>query len=168
MDATAVSICIGLSGKINAKKALIAGLYFGLFQAVMPLVGFFATSLIGDRFTQHGNIIAFAILAFIGAKMMFDSYKLRKDCSVEVHDSLRWTKMLPLALATSIDALAVGASMALLEINIVLAVAIIGIVTFVLAIIGAMLGSHLGTKYRTRAVFVGGVVLILMGVLLLL
>ena len=169
MDATAAGICIGLSdSKINAKKALIVGLYFGSFQAIMPLMGFVAAGFVGDRFMSHGNIIAFAILSFIGGKMLFDSYKLRNGDSAEVHPSLRWTKMIPLALATSIDALAVGASMALLEINITLAVMIIGAVTFTLAALGAKLGSRLGNKYRTLAVFVGGVVLIFMGILLLL
>ena len=160
MDATAVSICKGLAlPKMSWKKALIAGLYFGGFQAGMPLIGY----LLGVRFqnliVSVDHWIAFVLLCLIGANMVKESREEAEclDCSFKVKD------MVVLAVATSIDALAVGVTFAFLQVDIVPAVAFIGIVTFALSMVGIKVGNVFGTKFKSKAELAGGLILIAMG-----
>lgn len=167
MDAFAVSICKGLSvKKCGLRHMLICGLYFGAFQGLMPLIGY----LLGSRFehlvTAVAPYIAFVLLAFIGANMIKESRETCADC--EANDDFSVRAMIPLAIATSIDALAVGISFAFLRVQIVPAVSFIGIVTFACCVIGVKIGSIFGSKYQARAQFFGGVVLIVMGAKILL
>ena len=166
MDAFAVSICKGLSmQKIDKKYTLCIGLFFGGFQALMPLAGY----LLGSRFSGYierfDHWIAFVLLAFIGFNMIREA---RSDEENESNDRFDFKTMLPLAVATSIDALAVGVTFAFLRVNIVPAVSFIGCITFLLSAIGLKAGNIIGAKNRSRAEFAGGLVLILMGIKILL
>ncbi|MCL2226493.1 MAG: manganese efflux pump MntP family protein [Oscillospiraceae bacterium] len=162
MDAFAVAICAGLSmAKTSLKKALIVGLYFGLFQAGMPLIGYFAAQLLANAVSTYSHWIAFGLLCFLGGKMILDSFK-NGDCP-ESEQSLKPSKMLPLAIATSIDALAVGVSFAMLYVNIVPAVSLIGVITLVVSMLGLKIGGAFGAKFKSKAQFAGGVILALMG-----
>lgn len=166
MDAFAVSICKGLSVRIlRPRHALITGVYFGGFQMLMPLIGY----LLGVRFqtliTSVDHWIAFVLLALIGGNM------IRESCDTDeenLSDSFSFGTMLPLAVATSIDALAVGVTFAFLQVSIVPAVSFIGATTFILSCIGVKVGNVFGAKYKARAELFGGVVLILMGLKILL
>jgi putative Mn2+ efflux pump MntP len=165
MDAFAVSICKGLAiKKINLKKAGIVGLYFGLFQAGMPLIGYTLGVKFQSNITVIDHWIAFVLLVIIGANMIKES--LNKECEV-ADDSLNLKNMLVLAIATSIDALAVGVTFAFLKVDILPAVSFIGIVTFILAMVGVKIGNVFGTKYKSKAEFAGGIILILMGIKIL-
>ena len=166
MDAFAVSICKGLSvKKLRAKHALTAGIYFGGFQALMPVIGF----LLGFKFEKFivsvDHWIAFVLLAVIGANMIKEALGGEED---ELDDSFGFRAMLPLAVATSIDALAVGITFAFLSVDIISAAALIGVTTFVLSAIGVVVGNFFGAKYKAKAEFLGGVVLILIGLKILL
>ena len=166
MDAFAVSICKGLSMKeMKWKNALIAGLYFGGFQAMMPLIGYFLGSQFISLIKQVDHWIAFVLLAFIGVNMVKES---REDVE-NLNDSFDVKTMLLLAVATSIDALAVGVTFACVEINsIAVAVGLIGVVTFLFSFFGIKIGNVFGAKYKSKAELFGGVVLILMGLKILL
>lgn len=160
MDAFAVSICKGLSvRKVSFRHALICGVWFGGFQALMPALGYF----LGDRFasllTRFGPWVAFFLLVFIGANMVKESFG--EDESLD--DDYSPKAMLPLAVATSIDAFAVGVSFAAMQVQILPAVALIGCVTCVLSGAGVKVGAMFGDKYRAPAERVGGIVLILIG-----
>jgi putative Mn2+ efflux pump MntP len=171
MDAFAVSICIGLTlPKITLRKALTVGLYFGVFQAGMPLIGYMTATLFADRVTDYAPWIAFGLLGFLGSKMIIGGFQKEDDENSEeaVPSSLSAKKMLPLAVATSIDALAVGVSLAFLEVNIVTAVLLIGIITLLLSMVGVKIGNIFGLKFKSRAEIVGGAILILIGVKILL
>ena len=169
MDAFAVSVCKGLSMQsINIKKALIVGLYFGIFQAGMPLIGYFLGTSFADKIVEYDHWLAFALLAVIGGKMVMESFEKNVCDYEEGYTSLTVKKMLPLALATSIDAVAVGISFAFLKVTIAPAVALIGIITLIISMIGTRLGSVFGMKYKSKAELVGGIVLILMGLKILL
>ena len=164
MDALAVSICKGLSlGKIKVKHMCIAGICFGGFQALMPLIGYFLGSLFADMITKYDHWIAFILLLFIGGNMIKEAVgdEEHVDASMDVKS------MFILAVATSIDALAVGVTFAFLKVAIVPAVSFIGIVTFVCSAAGVKIGSIFGTKYSKKAEFFGGVVLILIGIKIL-
>lgn len=164
MDAAAVAIGLGLSlSRTNFKNAVAVGLYFGGFQGLMPLAGYFAATFFSEYFMEYANWIAFALLAFLGGKMILGSFR-RENFSAA---SLSPRKMLPLALATSIDALAVGVSFAFLEVRIVPAVSIIAAVTFGFSAIGVRAGGFLGGKFKNKAAFAGGVILILIGLRIL-
>ena len=165
MDAFAVSICKGLSlGKIKLKHMVIAGLWFGGFQALMPAIGYLVGSLFADKITAIDHWIAFVLLAIIGGSMIKESFE--KD---EEMDSCMDPKcMFILAVAASIDALAVGVSFAFLKVSIIWSVLFIGIITFVLSGIGIKIGSIFGAKYKSKAELAGGIVLILMGTKILL
>lgn len=168
MDAFAVSICKGLSmKKMDWKKAIIIGLYFGLFQGGMPLIGY----LLGVGFEESikfiDHWIAFGLLAFIGGNMIKEALS-KKEEDDEVDDKVDFKTMVVLAVATSIDALAVGVTFAFLEVNIILAVSLIAIITFVLSCIGVKLGNVFGDKYEKKAELAGGIVLILIGLKILL
>ena len=167
MDAFAVSICKGLAmKKLSMKKALVIGLWFGGFQALMPAVGY----LLGSRFEQYvtaiDHWIAFVLLALIGANMIKEA--LSKDESCEANDSVDIKTMFLLAVATSIDALAVGVTYAFLQVAIVPAVSFIGVTTLLLSVIGVKIGNVFGMKYKSRAELTGGIILIVMGLKILL
>lgn len=177
MDAFAVAICKGLSVKsVKLKNAGIVGLYFGIFQAGMPLIGYFLGAQFQDKITAYDHWIAFALLAIIGINMIKESFEKKcEECNKraageEEYDSkaLGFKSMIVLAVATSIDALAVGVTFAFLQIDIVPAVSLIGIVTLILSMIGVWIGNVFGAKYKTKAVLAGGIILVLMGLKILL
>lgn len=188
MDAFAVAICFGLTmRKVTVKKSLIVGLYFGFFQAVMPLIGYLLATQFADKITAFDHWIAFALLSFIGGKMLVDSFKKEgcpdRECPVETckdrecpggerpnnkEASLKPAEMLPYALATSIDALAVGVSFAFLRVNITPAVLSIGITTLILSMLGVKIGNIFGVRFKSKAELVGGIILVLMGIKILL
>lgn len=161
MDAFAVSVCKGLSaGRVRVSHALTAGIWFGGFQALMPFLGW----LLGSRFqsfiTSVDHWIAFLLLGLIGANMVRESRSQEEE---EVGASFAPKAMLPLAVATSIDALTVGITFAFLRVNIYWAIALIGVTTFVLSAIGVKAGGVVGERGKSRAELAGGIVLILMG-----
>ena len=166
MDAFAVSICKGLSTpRLRLRHSLICGGYFGLFQALMPLLGW----LLGVRFqamiASLDHWIAFILLGIIGVNMIRES----RECGEEsLNSSFSFRTMLPLAVATSIDALAVGVTFAFLTVPILPAVSFIGVVTFTLSIVGVKVGNVFGCRYKSRAELAGGLVLVLMGCKILL
>lgn len=160
MDALAVAICKGLSvQKLSIKHSIITGLYFGGFQAGMPLIGYLLGKQFESYITNIDHWIAFILLVIIGINMIRES----RSCTEELNDSFSPRTMLPLAVATSIDALAIGVTFAFLRVNIVSAVSLIGCITFLLSAFGVWLGHIFGAKYRSRAEIVGGIVLIIMG-----
>lgn len=162
MDAFAVSVTIGLPMRtFNVRKSLTVGLYFGIFQAVMPLIGYFAGIQFADKIVAYDHWIAFILLAFIGGKMIEGCFK--KDSADIEEASLSPGKMLPLALATSIDALAMGVSFAFLKVQILPAVTFIGITTLIVSMTGVKIGDVFGTKYKSKAEFAGGIILVFMG-----
>ena len=167
MDAFAVSICKGLSmKKMDWKKAIIIGLYFGLFQGGMPLIGYILGVGFEESIKFIDHWIAFVLLAFIGGNMIKEA--LSKNDEDEVDDKVDFKTMVVLAIATSIDALAVGVTFAFLNVNIILAVSLIAIITFIISCIGVKLGNVFGDKYEKKAELAGGVVLILIGLKILL
>ena len=166
MDAFAVAICKGLAmKKLSWKKALIIGLWFGGFQALMPTVGY----LLGTRFESYvtaiDHWIAFVLLVLIGANMVKESFSKEEDSA---NDSVDVRTMFLLAIATSIDALAVGVTYAFLQVRIIPAVSFIGIITFTLSIVGVKIGNVFGLKYKSKAELTGGIILIVMGIKILL
>lgn len=164
MDAFAVSICKGLSiGKIGKKHMCIAGLWFGGFQGLMPLIGYFAGYFFADKITKFDHWIAFVLLVFIGSSMIKESFS-----EEEVDGAMDVKSMFILAVATSIDALAVGVTFAFLKVNIAVAVCFIGVVTFCFSAVGVKIGSVFGIRYKSKAEFVGGIILILIGLKILL
>ena len=167
MDAFAVSICKGLSTKrLQTRHYLIIGAWFGGFQALMPTIGFFLGSTFEQYITAFDHWVAFVLLAAIGAGMIKES--LSKEES-NGNDSFSFKTMLLLALATSIDALAVGITFALLpDVNVPLAVCLIGITTFVCSAAGLKVGNLFGLKYKAKAELAGGIILILIGLKILL
>ncbi len=164
MDAFAVSICKGLSlGKTNVKHMCIAGAWFGGFQALMPLMGYYLASFFAKKIETYDHWIAFILLAFIGGNMIKES--MGEEESVDA--SMSYKTMLPLAVATSIDALAVGVSYAFLDVSIIPVASFIGLVTFVFAAVGIKIGSLFGTRYKSKAELCGGVVLVILGLKIL-
>lgn len=170
MDAFAVSICKGLAmEKVNKKQAVVIGLYFGGFQGLMPLLGWALGISFQQYITSIDHWVAFVLLAFIGGKMIVEA--VRDEDVEEIGEKdlpLNHKELLLLAIATSIDALAVGISFAFLDIPILEAVIIIGCTTFVLSIIGVVVGNFFGTKYKKKAEIAGGIILLLIGLKILL
>jgi len=168
MDAFAVSVCKGLAmKKAPAKAMVLCGAWFGGFQALMPLIGFFLGTLFIDAISAIDHWIAFALLALIGINMLREA--LGKDEGEQTDADLSVRTMFVMAVATSIDALAVGISLAMAGVgNIYLAVLLIGATTFALSAVGVKVGSVFGSKYEKKAEIVGGVILILLGVKILL
>ncbi len=165
MDAFAVSICKGLSlGKIKAKHMCIAGAWFGGFQALMPLIGYFLGSFFAEAITKYDHWIAFVLLVLIGGNMIKEAFGKEE----ELNNAMDIKTMFLLAVATSIDALAVGVTFAFLQVQIVPAIIFIGAVTFAFSAVGIKIGSIFGTKYKSKAEFIGGVILILIGLKILL
>lgn len=166
MDAFAIAVCKGLSmKKMDWKKAIIIGLWFGFFQALMPVIGYILGSSFQHLIESVDHWLIFALLSFIGVKMIKES--LSKDCE-SLNDSIDFKTMLILALATSIDALAVGITFAFLNTNIVIAALMIGIITWILSIAGVKIGNRFGDKYEKKAEFAGGAILVLLGIKILL
>ena len=171
MDAFAVSVCKGLGmRKLDKKQALIIGLYFGGFQALMPLIGWLLGSQFQQYITSIDHWIAFILLGFIGGKMMVEAVReWNEEETVEVMDApIDHKNMFVLAVATSIDALAVGITFAFLNTPIIEAITIIGITTRVLSIIGVIVGKFFGIRYKSKAEFIGGLILVLLGLKILL
>ena len=161
MDAFAVSICNGLAmQKVSFKKAGIVGLWFGGFQALMPFVGYLLGSQFEQYITAFDHWIAFALLLLIGGSMIREALSKQEECA---NASLDIKSMLLLAVATSIDALAVGVTFAFLQVEIIPAIAFIGVITFVLSTLGVKVGNVFGVKYKSKAELAGGVILIFMG-----
>lgn len=164
MDAFAVSVCKGLSvKKYLLRYSLAAGAYFGGFQALMPLIGW----LLGIRFESIiksvDHWIAFGLLVLIGANMIREAFGKEET----VNASFSPAAMLPLAVATSIDALAVGVTFAFLDVNIWIAISMIGVITFAISAAGVKIGNVFGTRFQSKAEFAGGVILILLGIKIL-
>lgn len=165
MDSFAVSICKGLAmKKMDLKKAIIIGIYFGVFQAIMPIIGYLLGINFQSIITSIDHWIAFILLGCIGFNMLKEAFSKDED---NFDDNVDFKTMIVLAIATSIDALAVGITFAFLQVNIILAVSIIGGVALTLSIIGVKLGSVFGNKYEKKAEILGGIILILMGVKIL-
>ena len=166
MDAFAVSVCKGLAmEKAPLKKAAVAGAWFGSFQALMPLIGY----LLGSRFekyiTRIDHWIAFILLALIGINMIKEAFSKEQE---KASSTMYFKEMFLLAVATSIDALAVGITFAFLRVDILPAVSLIGITTFLLSIAGVKAGNLFGSRYKSKAELAGGILLILMGTKILL
>lgn len=165
MDAFAVAICKGLSvKKAEGKHFIITGLYFGGFQGLMPLIGYLLGSSFQAVVSNVDHWIAFVLLGLIGANMVRESRGEAEDMDA----SFGFKSMLPLAVATSIDALAVGVTFAFLEVDILPAVSLIAVITFVFSAVGIKIGNVFGTKFKSKAELAGGIVLILMGIKILL
>ena len=167
-DAFAVAICKGLNmRKINYNHAFIIALFFGGFQALMPLVGWFLGSSFRVYIENFDHWIAFLLLGFIGGKMIFEALKGEDEecCSC---DKLDIKELFVMAVATSIDALAVGITFALVNVNIWGSITVIGLTTFVLSSIGVIVGNKFGAKYKSKAELAGGVILVLIGLKILL
>lgn len=162
MDAFAVAVCKGLATpKITLKKACVVGLWFGAFQALMPTLGYLVGYRFQEKITAIDHWIAFVLLVFIGANMIRESFSKEEEGA---NASLAFKEMLLLAIATSIDALAVGVTFAFLpDIPILPAVSFIGVITFLLSALGMKVGNVFGMKYKARAELVGGIILILIG-----
>lgn len=166
MDAFAVSICKGLSmKKMNWKNAVIIALYFGVFQALMPLIGYFLGMTFESIVTTFDHWVAFALLTLIGGGMIKESFDDEDD---KKNDRVDFNTMVVLAIATSIDALAIGITFAFFDVNIVIAVSIIGIITFIISVLGVKIGNRFGDKYQNKAQLMGGIILVLLGFKILL
>lgn len=167
MDAFAVSICKGLSmPKLNKKHAVIVGLYFGFFQGLMPVAGYFLGFYFIGAIASIDHWIAFILLSVIGINMIKEAMTTC-PCDDELNACVDVKTMLVLAIATSIDALAVGITFAFLQVHLLTAVSLIGITTFILSIIGVKVGNVFGTRYKNKAEIMGGIVLILIGLKIL-
>lgn len=166
MDAFAVSICKGISmKKMEWKKSCIIGLWFGGFQALMPVIGYFLGTTFESFVTNIDHWIAFILLSFIGINMLKESFCKENE---ESESDMSFKTMLILAIATSIDALAVGITFAFLKVDLILAIFLIGITSFVLSIFGTKVGNKFGNKYEHKAEMIGGIILILLGLKILL
>lgn len=170
MDAFAAAICKGLSmRRATLKNVLTIGLFFGGFQALMPAIGYFLGKQFEEYIVSVDHWIAFVLLLFIGGKMIVDVFKEDDPESCDVYENkLNLKEILLLAVATSIDALAVGISMAFLGVDIGPAALLIGVTTFVLASVGVIIGKKFGSKYKNKASVAGGLILIIIGTKILL
>ncbi len=166
MDAFAVAVCKGLSMKsMDKKRALVIALYFGSFQALMPLIGYFLGVRFQGKINSIDHWIAFFLLCIIGINMLKEAFGGEEE---ECDDAVDVKSMVLLALATSIDALAVGITFAFLNVDIVPAVSFIGVITFILSFVGVKIGNVFGRKYKKKAEFTGGIILIIIGTKILL
>ena len=165
MDAFAVAVCKGLSlKKTNLKNCAWVGLWFGTFQAIMPLIGYLLGARFSDRIAAVDHWIAFILLGLIGANMLKEAFSKEEEGA---DASLSPKAMFPLAVATSIDALAVGVTLAFLNVNIMAAVLFIGVVTFIISSLGVKIGNVFGVRYKSKAEVTGGVILIILGLKIL-
>ena len=170
MDAFAVSICKGLAmKKVNKVQCFIIALYFGGFQALMPVLGFYLGTTFAEKLSAVDHWIAFILLAYIGGKMIADGIKEYREKTevTEMDPPLDHKELFILAIATSIDALAVGVTFSFLDVMIGLAAAIIGVVTFVISAGGVYVGNIFGEKYKTKAQLAGGAILVFLGLKIL-
>lgn len=162
MDAFAVSICKGLAmRRMNYKKAIIIAAFFGVFQALMPALGYVLGTTFANKMAAIDHWIAFILLALIGANMIKEA--LSSDDDECQDDSLRLGDLIMLSIATSIDALAVGITFAFFNVSLLLSVSMIGIITFIICVIGVKVGNVFGEKYKSKAELAGGLILIVMG-----
>ena len=167
MDAFAIAICKGLSmKKAGLKEGAICGTWFGGFQALMPLIGFFLGLLFAEAIEAFDHWVAFGLLGIIGINMLKEAFDKEEEGCCGCDLSVR--TMLVMAIATSIDALAIGVSLAFLKVNIWEAVALIGVMTFCFSAVGVVIGKQFGARYKSKAEFVGGFILVAMGVKILL
>ena len=168
MDAFAVSICKGLAlRKVSYKNALVVGLWFGGFQALMPFLGYILGRQFEEYITSIDHWIAFVLLGLIGFTMIKEALSKEEECE-DCNAALDIKTMFLLAVATSIDALATGITFAFLSVDIVPAICFIGVITFCLSALGVKMGSVFGTRYKAKAELAGGIILILMGLKILL
>lgn len=168
MDASSVAVCKGLCmKKMEWKKAFKIGMYFGVFQGLMPIIGYFLGTNFAFFVVSFDHWIAFGLLSIIGGKMLFDLIRKREDSSKH-DDNVCFKSMIGLAIATSIDALAVGITFAFLDVNIWISALIIAVVTFVLSVLGVKIGNIFGNRFERKAQFIGGIILILIGIKILL
>lgn len=167
MDAFAVSVCKGLSvQRIRFRHVASTAVWFGGFQALMPLIGYFLGVWFADFVSSVDHWIAFVLLSIIGANMIKESCSKDENCALEPDFSFK--TMFAMAVATSIDALAIGVSFAFLKVNIWAAVALIGLVTGIFSAIGVLIGKYFGCRYKSKAELMGGIILIAMGLKILL
>jgi len=169
MDAFAVSLCKGLNmPRLNWRHGLIIAFFFGAFQAFMPLVGWFLAAQFSNYISNFDHWIAFALLIFVGGKMLLEGlhHSEKEDCGCE--ESLDFKELFLLAIATSIDAMAVGISFAFLDVKILPSILLIGVTTFALSLIGVLIGHRFGAKFENKAEIAGGIILVLIGVKILL
>jgi putative Mn2+ efflux pump MntP len=169
MDAFAVAVCKGLCmKKVDKKQTLIIALFFGGFQALMPFIGWALGKQFERYITSIDHWIAFVLLVFIGGKMVKEALEDKEEEEVSCSVKLDIRELFMLAVATSIDALAVGITFAFLGYSILEAITIIGTTTFLLSIVGVYVGNIFGTKYKKKAELAGGIILILIGLKILL
>ena len=165
MDAFAVAICKGIESKEKTlKTAVLCGSWFGFFQFLMPVIGFFVGALFAGFIESFDHWVAFILLSIIGANMLKEAFSKEQEV---VSNEMSFKKMLILAIATSIDALAVGITMAILKVNVWICAGIIGCFTFLFSFSGAFIGKRFGEKYKNKAEIVGGIILILLGIKIL-
>lgn len=168
MDAFAVAVCKGLSmQKCTVKKEMVVGAWFGIFQGGMPLIGYFLGVQFKEIITSLDHWIAFILLGIIGGNMIREAFGEEEECEVQT-ETLDMKTMFGLAIATSIDALAIGVTFAFLQVKIIPAVSLIAAVTFLLSMIGVKVGNVFGEKYSKKAEIAGGAILILLGIKILL
>lgn len=169
MDAFAVSVCKGLSmKKLDLKGGIITALFFGVFQGVMPMIGYFIGTRFANLISSFSHLVSFGLLAFIGGKMIFEAFSGDTEEEGGKEYKLDLKELTLLAIATSIDALAVGIVFAAEKTNLIFSVTMIGVITFALSLLGVYIGHRFGSKYEKGAEIAGGAVLILIGVKLLL
>lgn len=169
MDAFAVSICKGLCmRKINYMHTAIIAMFMGVFQALMPAIGWVLGKGFENYISDYDHWIAFVLLAFIGGKMIYESLTDNQQTECDVRGILDIKELFLLAVATSIDAMATGVTFAVLEVKILVPVLIIGAITYIICFSGVMIGNKFGTKYKSKAEIAGGIVLILFGLKILL
>jgi len=166
MDAFAVSITLGLAEKKpTIIEIMLPGIYFGFFQALMPFIGFFAGTYFAQKIQHLDHWVAFVLLGLVGGNMIKDSFSGKEE-QPDAHP-LQFVKMLLLAIATSIDALAVGITFSFFALNIFTAILIIGLTTFAISTAGVRVGNIFGTRFKSKAEFAGGVILVLLGIKIL-
>ncbi len=164
MDAFAVSVCKGLSvPALRPVHSLTCGLYFGAFQALMPLLGWLLGSQFAGYIQSFDHWVVFVLLALIGGNMLREAFSPEEETACAVNVRVDYRQLLLMAVATSIDALAVGVTFAFLQVRILPAVSLIGCVTFCLSLAGVAVGNYFGARYKQRAELSGGVLLILLG-----
>ena len=162
-DAFAVSVCKGVTSSKKLKTAIVCGIWFAVFQMLMPLIGYILGSTLYSYIEAFDHWIVFTLLVLIGANMIKEGLSNDDECEC-CTDDIRVKTMLPLALATSIDALAIGVSMAMVKANMYIALPIVGGITFTLCVVGGMLGQKIGEKNKKIATILAGVVLVLLGI----
>lgn len=165
MDAFAVSVCKGISmRKLSYRKAVIIAFFFAAFQAVMPFIGYHLGFAFSNKISAFDHWIISILLVFIGFNMIKGALTNEKDCILEEELSLRFFDLTALAIATSIDALAIGVGFAFLQVDIITSVFSIGIITFIMCVVGVKIGNVFGERFSSKAEFMGGVILLLLGI----